>query len=189
MARDDYDEAARDSQWDRRVRGETGPEQLDRNLTGLLQELRVVQTGVQLLTGFLLTLPFQTRFESLSGAMRVVYLVVVVASIAATVLLTAPVAAHGLLFRRHRLESVVVAAHYYALTGLLLLGGRADRGGGVDLRHGRRAGRRGHRRCGIRGVVHRPVGGVSVVAAAASVKSLAAVRVRLNSGLLVLAAW
>ncbi|MBY8860875.1 DUF6328 family protein [Nocardia sp. CA2R105] len=122
MARDDYDEAAPDYQWDRRVRGETGPEQLDRNLTGLLQELRVVQTGVQLLTGFLLTLPFQTRFESLSSAMRVVYLVVVVASISATVLLTAPVAAHRLLFRRHRLESVVVAAHYYALTGLLLLG-------------------------------------------------------------------
>ncbi|WP_067678232.1 DUF6328 family protein [Nocardia miyunensis] len=117
------DESAESEQeWDRRVRGETRQEQLDRNLTGLLQELRVVQTGIQLLTGFLLTLPFQARFESLSDPMRAVYLVVVVASIAATVFLTAPVAAHRLLFRRHQLTSVVQTAHHFALTGLLLLG-------------------------------------------------------------------
>jgi hypothetical protein len=103
------------------MRNETRPEQLDRNLTSLLQELRVVQTGVQLLTGFLLTLPFEPRFASLSVPMRTVYLVVVVASIAATVFLTAPVAAHRLLFRRHRLESVVDTAHHFALTGLLSL--------------------------------------------------------------------
>lgn len=122
MTRDEFADRAPGSQWDRRVRGETEPEQLDRNLTGLLQELRVVQTGVQLLTGFLLTLPFQTRFASLSATIRGVYLVVVVASIAATVFLTAPVAAHRLLFRRHRLESVVNTAHHFALTGLFLLG-------------------------------------------------------------------
>lgn len=111
-----------DREWDRRMRGETRLEQLDRNLAGLLQELRVVQTGVQLLTGFLLTLPFQSRFEAVSTPMRVLYLVVVAASIAATVFLTAPVAAHRLLFRKHQLASVVRAAHHFALTGLLLLG-------------------------------------------------------------------
>ena len=46
--------------------GGTQLERLDRNWADLLQELRVIQTGVQLLTGFLLTLPFQSRFEQLS---------------------------------------------------------------------------------------------------------------------------
>lgn len=107
---------------DRYVRKETDAHRLDRNLSGLLQELRVVQTGVQLLTGFLLTLPFQTRFTMLSAAMRGLYLAVVAASIAATVFLSALVAAHRLLFRRHRLDSVVRAGHYFAITGLVLLG-------------------------------------------------------------------
>lgn len=77
--------------WNGRVRNETPTQQLDRNWAALLQELRVVQTGVQLLTGFLLTLPFQARFDSLSTAGHVVYLVTVSASILATVLLVAPV--------------------------------------------------------------------------------------------------
>ncbi|MBU3066004.1 sodium:proton antiporter [Nocardia sp. NEAU-G5] len=106
---------------DRQARNETPAEQLDRNLSGLLQELRVVQTGVQL-PGFLLTLPFQARFATLSMSMREVYLAVVAASIAATVFLTALVAAHRLLFRRRRLETVVRAGHRFALMGLILLG-------------------------------------------------------------------
>lgn len=111
-----------DREWDRRERGETETEQLDRNLTSLIQELRVVQTGVQLLTGFLLTLPFQARFNAVSTPMRGRYLAVVTASIAATVFLIAPVAAHRILFRQHRLASVVRTAHTFALAGLLLLG-------------------------------------------------------------------
>ncbi|MFF0633642.1 DUF6328 family protein [Nocardia sp. NPDC004151] len=103
-------------------RHETPTERLDRNWDSLMQELHVVQTGVQLLTGFLLTLPFQARFTMLSGVMRVVYLVVVAASIGATICLIAPVAAHRMLFRRHRLENVVTAAHRYAIVGLSLLG-------------------------------------------------------------------
>lgn len=82
----------------------------------------MVQTGVQVLTGFLLTLPFQERFEDISAAMRLDYLFVAGASIAATACLTAPVAAHRILFRRHRLEDVVHGAHLCALTGILLLG-------------------------------------------------------------------
>ena len=88
----------------------------------LLQELRVAQTGVQLLTGFLLTLPFQQRFTQLDGVMRTVYLVTVACSIGATVLLVAPVSMHRLLFRRHRLKTVVSAAHSYAMVGMVLLG-------------------------------------------------------------------
>jgi Family of unknown function (DUF6328) len=58
--------------WDA-ARDETEAERLDRNWSSLLQELRVTQTGVQLLTGFLLTLPFQPRFAQLDGTMHIVY--------------------------------------------------------------------------------------------------------------------
>lgn len=111
-----------DRQWDLRVRGESWTAQLDRNFSTLLQELRVVQTGVQVLTGILLTLPFQSRFTELSTVMRTDYLVAASASIGATVFLTAPVATHRVLFRKHRLEQIVRMAHRCAVTGLLLLG-------------------------------------------------------------------
>jgi hypothetical protein len=118
----DVDHPEDDQRWDRSQRGETEIERLDRNWNSLLQELRVVQTGVQLLTGFLLTLPFQQRFDVLTGHMRVVYLATVGCSVSATVLLIAPVATHRLLFRRHRLQVLVSAAHRCAYAGLVLLG-------------------------------------------------------------------
>jgi Family of unknown function (DUF6328) len=118
----DVDHPEDDQQWDRNQRGETEMERLDRNWNSLLQELRVVQTGVQLLTGFLLTLPFQQRFDILREPMRIVYLVTVGCSVAATVLLIAPVGIHRLLFRRHRLQVLVSAAHRCAYAGLALLG-------------------------------------------------------------------
>ncbi|HZX54627.1 MAG TPA: DUF6328 family protein, partial [Ilumatobacteraceae bacterium] len=62
----------------------------------------MVQTGVQLLTGFLLTLPFQQKFATLSEGDRRVYLAAVSASILATGFLQAPVSVHRALFRRHR---------------------------------------------------------------------------------------
>jgi len=108
--------------WNKRVRHETPVQRLDRNWSSLLQELRVVQTGVQLLTGFLLTLPFQSRFDELTGFQRGVYLVTVLASITATILLVAPVGMHRLLFRQRRLPELVVTAHRFAMAGLLLLG-------------------------------------------------------------------
>ena len=103
-------------------RDESEPQRVDRNWTELLQELRVTQTGVQLLTGFLLTLPFQERFTKLSSASRYVYLATVGCSIASTIALVAPVGAHRLLFRRHARRSIVAFAHGSALAGLLLLG-------------------------------------------------------------------
>ena len=60
----------------------------------VLQELRVAQTGVQLLTGFWLNLPFQQRFIQLDGTMRTVYLATVAYSLGSTVLLIAPVGMH-----------------------------------------------------------------------------------------------
>ena len=75
-----------EKRWDA-DRDETEAERLDRNWSSLLQELRVTQTGVQLLTGFLLTLPFQQRFTVLDGTMRTIYLITVACSIGSTVLL------------------------------------------------------------------------------------------------------
>jgi hypothetical protein len=121
-AMDVVDHPDRDQAWDTSARSETETQRLDRNWISLLQELRVVQTGVQLLTGFLLTLPFQQRFDELNATMRVIYLATVGCSVAATVLLEAPVAMHRLLFRRHRTQYLVSAADRFAYAGLLLMG-------------------------------------------------------------------
>lgn len=103
-------------------RDESETERLDRNWAVLVQELRVVQTGVQLLTGLLLTLPFHDAFEDLPQAMRMVYLATVACAVTSTVLLASPVAMHRVLFRRHRLAQLVGAAHRLTYVGLLLLG-------------------------------------------------------------------
>lgn len=118
----DVDHPQDDQRWDRRERGETELQRLDRNWNSLLQELRVVQTGVQLLTGFLLTLPFQQRFDVLAPPISNLYLATVGSSVGATVLLIAPVAMHRLMFRRHRLQLLVSAAHRCTYAGLTLLG-------------------------------------------------------------------
>ena len=118
----DVEDPRGDQQWDSAARHETETERLDRNWASLLQELRVAQTGGQILTGFLLTLPFQQRFGGLDATMRTVYLVTVAASVASTVLLIAPVAMHRLMFRRHRLPTLVASAHRCAIGGLGLLG-------------------------------------------------------------------
>ena len=110
-----------DKRWDT-DRDETEAQRLDRNWSSLLQELRVTQTGVQLLTGFLLTIPFQQRFTGLDGTMKIIYLVTVACSLSATVLLIAPVGMHRVLFRRHRLDAIVSASHACAVAGLIMLG-------------------------------------------------------------------
>jgi hypothetical protein len=117
----DMEHPEAEKRWDA-DRDETEAQRLDRNWSSLLQELRVTQTGVQLLTGFLLTLPFQQRFTVLDGTMRTVYLITVACSIGSTVLLVAPVGMHRLLFRRHRLDAIVSISHACAIAGLILLG-------------------------------------------------------------------
>ncbi|WP_433603136.1 DUF6328 family protein [Nocardia sp. CA-135953] len=111
-----------DQEWDRHARHETETQRLDRNWSNLVQELRVVQTGVQFLISALLILPFQAGFTTLSQLMRVLYLGTVSAAMGATVFLVAPVSWHRILFRRHRLGSVVAAAHRCAIAGIALLG-------------------------------------------------------------------
>jgi hypothetical protein len=115
-------DAQPDDEWNAQARHETPTERLDRNWGELLQEVRVVQTGVQLLTGFLLTLPFQQRFGTLTDAQRAVYLAAVSASIVATGFLQAPVSVHRALFRRHRRRETVQLAHRLAVVGIVFLG-------------------------------------------------------------------
>jgi hypothetical protein len=103
-------------------RNETPTERLDRNWNDLLQELRVVQTGVQLLAGFLLTLPFQQKFPSLSDGEKRVYMAAVSASILATGFFEAPVALHRALFRKHQRRETVQTAHRLAIVGIAFLG-------------------------------------------------------------------
>jgi Family of unknown function (DUF6328) len=113
------DDLESDDSWNARERPhETATERLDRNWNDILQELRVVQTGVQLLTGFLLTLPFQQRFTMLSSSERGLYLAAVAASILATGFLQAPVSVHRALFRRHRRREQVLLAHRLAIIGI-----------------------------------------------------------------------
>jgi hypothetical protein len=103
-------------------RSETPLQRLDRNWADLLQELRVLQTGVQLLTGFLLTIPFQPVFATLPTFSKVVYLLTMSASVVATGFLIAPVSLHRWLFRRHQRRATVDTAHRLAQVGMLFLG-------------------------------------------------------------------
>lgn len=102
-------------------RHETVTERMDRNWSELLQELRVTQTGTQILTGFLLTVPFQQRFEVLDPTQRATYLVLVILAMLATALLVAPVALHRRLFRKHLKAVVVRQGDLLARAGLLVL--------------------------------------------------------------------
>lgn len=114
-------EETADEEWSAWTRHETPLQRLDRHWTELLQELRVVQTGIQLLTGILLTLPFQSRFADLSTFQQSVYLVTLVCAVLSGGLLIAPVALHRVLFRRRARRVTVQVAHRLALVGLGLL--------------------------------------------------------------------
>lgn len=106
----------------RAQREETPAERADRNFGEILQELRVMQTGVQVLTGFLLTLPFQARFADLDSYQRTVYLVLVVLSVATTGVLIAPVSAHRFTFRHGIKPALVASADRVTRLALVLLG-------------------------------------------------------------------
>ncbi len=94
---------------------------INRNWTELIQELRSTQTGVQVLTGFLLTVPFSSRFASLDDVQRTAYLTVLTLSVAATAAILSPVAYHRILFRQGRRPWLVRTANRVARAGLVLV--------------------------------------------------------------------
>jgi len=108
-------------QWNAGARGETPLQRLDRAYSEILQEVRVAQTGVQILLAFLLTLAFSTRFASITHFQRDVYLATVVLGAGATALLIAPAAFHRMVYRKRLKRQLVRIANRLALFGLLLL--------------------------------------------------------------------
>ncbi len=101
--------------------GESEEERADRNLSDLLQELRVALPGVQVLFAFLLTVPFTQRFNDLTDFEQKLYFGVLICVALATVMLVAPTAGHRILFRRQQKEFIVTTSNVLALIGLLLL--------------------------------------------------------------------
>jgi Na+/melibiose symporter-like transporter len=78
----------------------------------------VAGLGVQVLFGFLLSLPFTARFAQLSAGQRDLYLASLMLAALATALLVGPVAYHRLVFRRGQKERLVRAASVMAIGGL-----------------------------------------------------------------------
>ena len=106
---------------ERRGRHETAEERADRRWAEMLQEVRVVQTGAQILFGFLLSVAFSPRFHSIGSFDRGVYVVTVVLGALATGTLIAPVAFHRFL-EGHRLKPQLVTAGSRLITlGVILL--------------------------------------------------------------------
>ena len=99
-------------------RDETPTERADRNWNEVLQELRVLQTGTQILTGFLLALAFQPAFADLSEGQRAIYLTLVVMSALSAIIALAPVALHRVLFQQHAKAAVVTYGHAALITAL-----------------------------------------------------------------------
>ncbi len=105
-------------------RNESVNQRMDRNWNELLQEMRVTQTGTQILGGFLLTIVFQPKFAQLDTFQQVVYLGLVVGATLTTALALAPVHLHRSLFRSHSKAELVTIAHAIlrvALAGLALV--------------------------------------------------------------------
>ena len=106
------------------TREETFDERMDRNWAEILQELRVTQTGTQVLTGFLLAIAFQPAFTRLDPFQRGTYLALIVTAVLTTALGLAPVSLHRILFRQHAKAEVVAIAHgllYAMLAGVALV--------------------------------------------------------------------
>jgi hypothetical protein len=96
-------------------------QRLDRHYTELLQEMRVAQTGVQILFGFLLGLAFTTRFGTLDAVEKTAYLVTLISAAGAAGLLIAPVSYHRLVYQQRMRQRMVVTAHRFLRYGLALL--------------------------------------------------------------------
>ena len=118
LAPDDGEPPVYDDAWNTEHRAEAPLQRADRNFAELLQELRVAQTGVQILFGFLLTLSFTDRFSGIDDFQRAVYLTTLVASALTAALLVAPAAVHRLCFQRGRKRELVRMGHRLALGGL-----------------------------------------------------------------------
>ncbi|WP_086727992.1 DUF6328 family protein [Streptomyces carpinensis] len=113
--------AAGDGAAKRRGRNETEEERADRMWVELIQEVRVAQTGVQILFGFLLTVVFQPKYDTLTHTNQVIYIVTVFLGAAATGALIGPVSLHRLVSGRRVKPQAVRWASRLTFVGLVLL--------------------------------------------------------------------
>ncbi|QXE34074.1 hypothetical protein KQY30_06985 [Streptomyces sp. GMY02] len=117
------DDSQRDGRQDshRPVRHETADERADRNMAELLQELRVVQTGVQIVFAFLLGVAFTNRFPELDDFQRITYVVTLLLTVVSSALLATPVAVHRVLFHQGVKRRIVNLSGRLAEAGLVFL--------------------------------------------------------------------
>lgn len=99
----------------------TEKERLDRNLEEMLRELRLAIPGVTVLLGFLLALPFQTRFGEVTGFQEAVYFASLLLTAASVLLLIAPTAYHRLTFRHQMKAHLIPLGNRLAILGLVAL--------------------------------------------------------------------
>jgi Family of unknown function (DUF6328) len=102
-------------------REETESERLDRNLQEMLGELRVALPGVQVLFAFLLVVPFNQRFASVTQFQKTVFFATLLFTAASTVCLIAPTVHHRLEFRQQDKSRIVHTGNRIVVLGLLLL--------------------------------------------------------------------
>jgi hypothetical protein len=101
--------------------GESPKERVDRELIELLNGLRVILPGVQVLLAFLLTVPFSSGFPKASDVQRGLYFVTVLLTVAAVAALTMPAAYHRIRFRQGDKERMLFTSNAFAIAGLVLL--------------------------------------------------------------------
>ncbi|MDX6725566.1 MAG: hypothetical protein QOK49_371 [Baekduia sp.] len=114
-------DTAPDTTKDRARSDEDEAERLDRELIELLNELRVVMPGVQLLFGFLLTVPFQQGFAKIDAFQRDVYFATLVLTAASAAFLMAPSAFHRLTFRAGQKPYLIELGTRQTIAGMVLL--------------------------------------------------------------------
>lgn len=110
-----------DDEWNREARGEDAVRRADRNFLDILQELRVAQTGVQILFALLLTVAFTNTFQEADDFQKTVYVITLTGCAVATALLIAPAAYHRVLFQRGMKTELVAVSHNLIRAGMAVL--------------------------------------------------------------------
>lgn len=100
---------------------ESEGERLDRNLTELIQELRVALPGIQILFAFLLVVPFQRGWVEVTNFEKSVYYATLLCTAASSIFLIAPTARHRMRFRELDKKWIVSSSNRLAIAGLVFL--------------------------------------------------------------------